>query len=65
VLETFVRFGAQRYPARATALVLLNHGSGFYVPPETLSREGKEWDSISLPPRQRYGLSHKPPQFRP
>jgi hypothetical protein len=34
VLEGFIRFGAQRYPAQATALVLLNHGSGFYVPPE-------------------------------
>jgi hypothetical protein len=41
VLESFIRFGAQRYPARATALVLLNHGSGFYVPPEMLSRDGK------------------------
>ena len=38
MLESFIRFGAQRYPARATALVLLNHGSGFYVPPEMLSR---------------------------
>lgn len=26
-------FGAQRYPAQATMLVLSNHGSGFYVPP--------------------------------
>jgi hypothetical protein len=34
VLESFIRFGAQRYPARSTALVLLNHGSGYYVPPE-------------------------------
>ncbi len=41
VLERFIRFGAQRYPARSTALVLLNHGSGFYVPPEMRSREGK------------------------
>jgi hypothetical protein len=39
VLESYIRFGAQRYPARATALVLLNHGSGFYVPPEMQSRE--------------------------
>ena len=39
VLESFIRFGALRYPARATALVLLNHGSGFYVPPEMRSRE--------------------------
>src|SRR5262249_59888416 len=41
VLESYIRFGAQRYPARATALVLLNHGSGFYVPPEMQSRHGR------------------------
>jgi hypothetical protein len=41
VLESYIRFGAQRYPSRATALVLLNHGSGFYVPPEMQSREGR------------------------
>jgi hypothetical protein len=40
VLESFIRFGALRYPARQTALVLLNHGSGFYVPPEMQSRHG-------------------------
>jgi hypothetical protein len=34
VLEDFIRFGARRYPARACALILSNHGSGFYVPPE-------------------------------
>src|SRR5215471_14436150 len=34
VLESFIRFGALRYPARKTALVLLIHGSGFYVPAE-------------------------------
>lgn len=38
VLESFIRFGTLRYPARKTALVLLNHGSGFYVPPEMQSR---------------------------
>jgi len=52
VLESFIRFGALRYPARATALVLLNHGSGFYVPPEMLSREG-------TPARRR----RRPPMF--
>jgi hypothetical protein len=41
VLESYMRFGTQRYPAKATALVLMNHGSGFYVPPEMLSR-GRE-----------------------
>jgi hypothetical protein len=34
VLEEFIRFGARRYPAQATALILSNHGSGFWVPPE-------------------------------
>jgi len=34
VLEEFIRFGARRFPAQATVLVLLNHGSGLYVPPE-------------------------------
>ena len=33
-LEDFIRFGARRYPARAAALLLLNHGSGLAVPPE-------------------------------
>jgi len=42
VLESFIRFGTLRYPARATALVLLNHGSGFYVPPEMRSGERRE-----------------------
>jgi hypothetical protein len=37
VLQEFVTFGAQRYPADASMLVLLNHGSGFYVPQEMLS----------------------------
>ena len=37
VLESYIRFGALRYHARATALVLLNHGSGFYVPPDMQS----------------------------
>ncbi len=62
VLESFIRFGAQRYPARATALVLLNHGSGFYVPPEMLSREGKasghDNDSPSAPRRRRRPVFH-------
>src|SRR2546427_4583228 len=38
VLEDFIRFGARSFPGTATALILLNHGSGFYVPPEMLSR---------------------------
>jgi hypothetical protein len=38
VLDSYMRFGTQRYPAKATALILMNHGSGFYVPPEMLSR---------------------------
>jgi hypothetical protein len=38
VLESFIRFGALRYPARQTGLVISNHGSGFYLPPEMESR---------------------------
>jgi hypothetical protein len=34
VLADFIRFGVRAYPARACALILSNHGSGFYVPPE-------------------------------
>jgi hypothetical protein len=52
VLESYIRFGAQRYPARATALVLMNHGSGFYVPPEMLSR-GEKLERGSASPAQR------------
>ncbi|MBI4611400.1 MAG: hypothetical protein HY726_20610 [Candidatus Rokubacteria bacterium] len=40
VLEEFLRFGVKAFPARACALILWNHGSGFYVPPELLSRAG-------------------------
>jgi hypothetical protein len=50
VLESYIRFGAQRYPARATALVLLNHGSGFYVPPEMVSRDGRAARRRRRPP---------------
>jgi hypothetical protein len=37
VLKEFLSFGAKCFPARATLLVLSNHGSGFWVPPEMLS----------------------------
>jgi hypothetical protein len=37
VLKDFLAFGARQYPARATLLILSNHGSGFWVPPEMLS----------------------------
>ncbi len=40
VLESFIRFGVERYPAERTALIISNHGSGFHVPPEMLSRDG-------------------------
>ena len=40
VLEEFIGFGVRWLPARAYALILWNHGSGFYVPPELLSRPG-------------------------
>jgi hypothetical protein len=39
-LEAFVAFGARRFPARASMLVLSNHGTGFVVPPGMLSRTG-------------------------
>jgi hypothetical protein len=37
MLEDFPSFGTRRFPARASMLLLSNHGSGFYVPPEMLS----------------------------
>jgi hypothetical protein len=61
VLESFIRFGALRYPACATALVLLNHGSGFYVPPEMQSREGQTVPHGSASPagsRRRRPIFH-------
>jgi hypothetical protein len=59
VLESFIRFGALRYPARATALVLLNHGSGFYVPPDMQSH-GRETREASAPQARR---RRRPPIF--
>jgi cysteine peptidase C11 family protein len=53
VLESFMRFGAQRYPSKATALILMNHGSGFYVPPEMLSRGGETSARRAPVPAQR------------
>jgi hypothetical protein len=54
VLESFIRFGTLRYPARKTALVLLNHGSGFYVPPEMQSghRASSDGAGASAAPRR-------------
>jgi hypothetical protein len=40
VLEEFLDFGISSFPAQACALVLWNHGSGFYVPPEMLAKPG-------------------------
>ncbi|MEK7769692.1 MAG: clostripain-related cysteine peptidase, partial [candidate division NC10 bacterium] len=56
VLESFLRFGVERYPVKRTALILMNHGSGFYVPPEMLSggkakREGR--GVVPAQPRRR------------
>jgi len=48
-----MRFGAQRYPSKATALILMNHGSGFYVPPEMLSRGGETSARRAPVPAQR------------
>ncbi len=57
VLKDFLAFGAKRFPARATMLVLSNHGSGFYVPQEMLSGRGRR---LARPaPRLRRGF------FRP
>lgn len=39
-LQDFMRFGVQDYPAERYLLVLWNHGSGFYVPPEMMTGEG-------------------------
>jgi hypothetical protein len=52
VLKDFISFGARRYPARATMLLLSNHGSGFWVPPEMLSGRGRQLG------RRRRGLRH-------
>jgi hypothetical protein len=49
VVQEFLSFGAERYPARATMLILSNHGSGFYVPPAMLSAGGR---SPALPARR-------------
>jgi hypothetical protein len=40
ILKDFIRWGFQEYPAEHYMLVLWNHGSGFYVPPEMLVGEG-------------------------
>ena len=62
VLESFITFGAERYPARRTALILLNHGSGFYVPPEMQSghRSAAKNDDASpaLRPHRRRPIFH-------
>src|SRR3972149_1682301 len=39
VLMDFIRWGFTKYPAEHYMLVLWNHGSGFYVPPEMLLGE--------------------------
>ncbi|MBI3989502.1 MAG: hypothetical protein HY347_07780 [candidate division NC10 bacterium] len=40
ILKDFIRYGVQSYPAQQYLLILWNHGSGFYVPPEMLVGEG-------------------------
>jgi hypothetical protein len=55
VLESFIRFGTLRYPARKTALVLLNHGSGFYVPPEMQSGHRASSDAGASAASRRHG----------
>ncbi len=53
VLEDFLSFGTRRYPARASMLVLSNHGSGFYVPPEMLSRR-RPWKAAPRGPQRGF-----------
>jgi hypothetical protein len=38
VLEEFLDFGISSFPAEKCALILWNHGSGLYVPPEMLAK---------------------------
>ncbi|MDO8476048.1 MAG: clostripain-related cysteine peptidase [Candidatus Rokubacteria bacterium] len=59
VLESYIRFGALRYPARATALVLLNHGSGFYVPPDMQAHARAAHEASTPRARRR----RRPPIF--
>jgi Clostripain family len=54
LLEDFLSFGRRRFPARATMLVLSNHGSGFYVSPEMLSGRGRRHRRAAK--RQRRGF---------
>lgn len=40
ILNDFIRYGVEHYPANRYLLILWNHGSGFYVPPEMLVGKG-------------------------
>ncbi len=63
VVQDFVTFGAKRYPAQATLLILSNHGSGFYVPPEMLSAGAGR---VALPARRlRQGFFHPTREWLP
>ena len=54
VLKDFLAFGAKRFPARASMLVLSNHGSGFYVPPEMLSGRSRRRARSAQSPRRGF-----------
>jgi len=60
-IEDFVRETVSDYPAKRYMLVLWNHGSGFYVPPEMLKREaapsGREL-SFRARPKLRRSFFH-------
>jgi len=57
VLMDFIRWGFNEYPAKHYMLVLWNHGSGFYVPPEMLLGENapssREITTRALPKLRR------------
>ena len=63
VVQHFLTFGATRYPAQATMLILSNHGSGFYVPPDMLSAGARR---VALPARRlRQGFFRPTREFLP
>lgn len=53
ILKEYIRYGVEHYPGKRYMLILWNHGSGFYVPPEMLSGSG-------APPRREITLRAAP-----
>lgn len=61
VLEEFLDFGISSFPAQACALILWNHGWGFYAPPEMLATPGAGSQGAAMSratPRLRRTLFH-------